>query len=263
MTQEPLFKAAGLTKVFGHKKNEVVAVNDVSFDVRENEIVSFVGQSGSGKTTIARMLMGLLRPTSGKIYYRGRDINLFSREEKKAYWRNVQGIFQDPYESFNQFFPVEKTLHNCFSLYDEPVPQKERLERICEALESVGLDPDNVLGKYPFELSGGQRQRIMIARTFLLHPTVLIADEPTSMIDACSRANILNVLMDIKSKQNTSIVFITHDMGFAYYASDRLYIMEQGRIVESGNVERVVHNPSHPYTKRLLSDVPLLHREWI
>lgn len=251
-----------LTKIFGHGQNRVVAVDDVSFKIDRNEIISFVGQSGSGKTTIARMLLGLLPPTAGSILYRNNDITNYTRSEKRIYWRDVQGIFQDPYASFNQFYRVEKILEDCFALYDDNLSRAEKDDRIIEALKGVNLAPEDVLGKFPFELSGGQRQRIMIARTFLIEPRILIADEPTSMIDACSRASILDVLLKVKERQKTSIIFITHDMGFAYYASDRIYIMEKGKIVERGSIEQVVNHPEHPYTKKLLNDVPKLHESW-
>lgn len=261
--EKKLMEIRNLTKVFGHGQNKVIAVDNVSFEIDRDEIVSFVGQSGSGKTTVARMLLALLKPTAGQILYRGNDITNYSKKEKKIYWRDVQGIFQDPYASFNQFYKVEKILEDCFKLYDENINPTEKKEKICQALEAVNLDPDDVLGKYPFEMSGGQRQRIMIARTFLIEPRILIADEPTSMIDACSRASILNVLLKVKERQKTSIIFITHDMGFAYYASDRIYIMEHGKIVERGSVEKVVNEPQHPYTKGLLNDVPKLHEAWL
>ncbi len=261
--KQKLLEIKNITKVFGHGHDKVVAVDDVSFDVDRNEIVSFVGQSGSGKTTIARMLLGLLPPSSGSILYRNYDITNYSNREKRIYWRDVQGIFQDPYASFNSFFKVEKILEDCFALYDENITANEKELRIINALKAVNLSPEDILGKYPFEMSGGQRQRIMIARTFLIEPRILIADEPTSMIDACSRASILDVLLKVKEEQKTSIIFITHDMGFAYYASDRIYIMESGNIVERGSVEDVVNNPQHPYTKNLLNDVPKLTESWI
>ena len=261
--QQKLLEIKNISKVFGHGLERVVAVDNVSFEVDRDEIVSFVGQSGSGKTTIARMLLGLLAPTSGNILYRNYDITNYSNREKRFYWRDVQGIFQDPYASFNTFFKVEKILEDCFALYDEDISTDEKEARIIKALKAVNLAPEDVLGKYPFEMSGGQRQRLMIARTFLIEPRILIADEPTSMIDVCSRASILDVLLKVKEEQKTSIIFITHDMGFAYYASDRIYIMENGRIVERGGVEEVVNNPQHPYTKRLLNDVPKLHDAWI
>lgn len=263
MTDNKLISIKNLTKTFGHGKEKVTAVDDVSFEIDRNEIVSFVGQSGSGKTTVARMLLGLLNPTAGQILYRGNDISKFSKREKKFYWRDVQGIFQDPYASFNQFFKVEKILEDCYNLYEDNIPKEEKQERIIKALKAVNLEPEDVLGKFPFEMSGGQRQRIMIARTFLVEPRILIADEPTSMIDACSRASILDVLLKVKERQKTSIIFITHDMGFAYYASDRIYIMEKGKIVERGPVEEVVNNPQHPYTIELLNDVPKLHEAWL
>ncbi|MFW5991646.1 MAG: ABC transporter ATP-binding protein [Halanaerobiaceae bacterium] len=261
--KDVLLKIEKLTRIFGQGENRIIAVDNISFEIGSNKIVSFVGQSGSGKTTMAKMLLNLLNPSSGKIYFHGKDIRGYSGKEKNKYWRHVQGIFQDPYASFNQFYKVEKILKDCYKLFARDISQAEKDENIKKALYSVNLDPEEVLGKYPFEMSGGQRQRIMIARAFLIKPEILIADEPTSMIDACSRANILDVLLNVQKEQNISIIFITHDMGLSYYASDRMYIMEKGRIVERGSVHDVVENPKDPYTQQLLSDVPVLNEEWI
>ncbi len=260
--EEILIKVDDLTKIFRHEE-DIVAVDNISFSIAKNEIISLVGESGSGKTTVAKMLLNLLKPTSGNIYFRGDKITEFNRKERKEYWRNIQGIFQDPYASFNQFFNVEKILLDCYKLFDKKISRQEKEEQIKEALRSVKLEPEEILGKYPFEMSGGQRQRIMIARALIIEPEILIADEPTSMIDACSRANILDVLLKIQEKQDIAIMFITHDMGLSYYSSDKICIMEKGKIVERGSVHQVVENPEHPYTKKLLGDVPVLKEEWI
>jgi len=258
-----LIETSGLTKIFGSGANRVTAVKDVDLEVKEDTIVSLVGQSGSGKTTVARLLLLLIKPTEGDIFYRGEETSRYGRKAKLKYWRNVQGIFQDPYASFNQFFKVRKILKDCYKLFDSAPSGSIKDRQIKQALEYVNLDPDDVLDKYPFEMSGGQRQRIMISRAFILSPKLLIADEPTSMIDACSRSNILNSLLNLKAEQEITINFITHDMGLAYYVSDELLIMKDGEIVERGNVVRVVENPRHSYTKQLLKDVPTLEEEWV
>ena len=249
-----------LTKIFVSGRRKITAVDQVSFEIHEREIVSLVGQSGSGKTTIAHMILNLLKSTSGSIIFDGKDIKDI---KKKIYWRNVQGIFQDPFSSFNQFFVVKKVLRDSFKILDKNFNNEEKDKIIIKALESVNIDPGDVLEKYPFELSGGQMQRIMIARIFIIKPKLLIADEPTSMIDSILRANILKLFEKLREKQGTSIMFITHDIGLAYYVSDRIFIMHRGKIVEAGSAEQVIMNPNHTYTKGLIEDVPTLHKEWI
>lgn len=263
MGEQALIRVENVTRVFGSGRHRVTAVDAVSMELPPNVIASVVGESGSGKTTLARMMLGLLRPTKGAVRYRGADIATYDAGARRRYWRKVQGIFQDPYSSFNYFFRVRKVLSDAFNLWPERPSRRERQERIAAALDLVNLKADEVLDRYPFELSGGQGQRLMIARVFLINPSVLIADEPTSMIDACSRASILEALMRLRQEQGTSILFVTHDMGLAYCMSETLYIMSQGRIVESGPAERVMERPEHPYTRRLLADVPRLHEEWL
>ncbi len=255
----PLMQVVNLTKVFGSGKNEVVAVDDISFSILSGEIISLLGESGSGKTTTARMLLRLSNPTRGRILFDGQDI-----AELKGidYWRRVQAIFQDPFSSFNSFYSVHSFLGKAFRLTDNHLSESERRSRMEEAMEDVGLNAAELLFKRPHELSGGQRQRLMIARALLIGPDLLIADEPTSMIDASSRVGILNMLMDLSRKHGMSIMFITHDIGLAYYTSDRLLIMNEGKLVEEGTAEEVVERPTHAYTKRLLADVPTLRRKW-
>lgn len=258
-----IIKVQNLTKEFGSGKKKVVAVDDVSFDIKKGEIVSILGESGSGKTTVARMILRLLEPTKGHIFYKGKDIFSFNtRKDKLNYWRHVQAIFQDPFASFNMFYSVYRVLNNVFRLFDEEIRKEEREKRIVDAMEAVGLNPSDLLNKKIFELSGGQRQRLLIARIILIKPEVLIADEPTSMIDASSRVSILNYLMNLRNTYNMTIIFITHDIGLAYYTSDRIIVMKKGKVVEEGEAEKIIENPQHEYTKQLLSDIPVINKKW-
>ena len=259
---EALLSSSGITKVFGYGKQKKTAVQDVSFSFREGEIISIVGESGSGKTTLAKILMGLLKETGGEILYKGKPRQLKRHAERKRYWKDIQAIFQDPFSSFNVFHMVEKLLIDCIKLQGLKLTKEEQVQRMKEACSFVNLKFEELHNKYPFELSGGQMQRLMIARIFMLHPKILIADEPTSMIDACSRSTILDMLLKLRRENNMTIIFITHDVGLAYYVSDTIYIMEKGRIVESGPAEDVILRPQHRYTRQLISDVPKIHEEW-
>jgi len=263
---EPILQARAVSRSFAsrrRKEREVLAVDGVDLTVPANTVASIVGESGSGKTTLARMLLGLLRPTAGAILYGGEDLARFDPRRRHAFWRHVQGVFQDPYSSFNQFFRVRKVLRDAFRLLEESPSRVERDDRVERVLHAVNLKAGDVLDRYPFELSGGQAQRLMIARAFLINPTVLIADEPTSMIDACSRLSILEALLALRREHGTSVLFVTHDMGMAYRVSDVIHIMYRGRIVESGPAGQVMESPVHPYTQGLLADVPRLHGQWL
>ncbi|RLI24046.1 ABC transporter ATP-binding protein [Candidatus Bathyarchaeota archaeon] len=259
-----LLEVKNLTKIFTVgflRRKEIVAVKDISFNVKESEFVSLVGESGSGKTTTARMILRLLRPTSGSVVFRDRDVwSLRTLNDLRWYWRQVHGIFQDPFASFNPLYKVDRVFYQVFTLLGDNDVDKESL--VNEALKEVGLRPEEVLGRYPHELSGGQRQRLMIARCYLLKPKLILADEPISMIDASTRAGILQLFSKLRDEYKTSIIFITHDLGLAYYVSDRVLIMHKGSIVEEGSPEEIMEHPQHPYTKRLREDVPLLYRKW-
>ncbi|MDO7908832.1 ABC transporter ATP-binding protein [Paenibacillus sp. JX-17] len=259
---EVLISGKRITKVFGYGKQRTAALDEVDFAFREGEIVSIVGESGSGKTTLAKIMMGLLKESSGEIQYRGIPRQLGNHRQRKQYWKDIQAIFQDPFSSFNQFYRVEKLLLDCLKLQGLQLSRDMQFERMKEACTFVNLKFEELYNKYPFELSGGQMQRLMIARIFLLQPKLLIADEPTSMVDACSRSTILDMLLKLRDENRMTIVFITHDVGLAYYVSDTLYIMEKGRVVESGPAERVILEPAHPYTRQLIEDVPKIHEEW-
>jgi peptide/nickel transport system ATP-binding protein len=255
--------ASGLTKVFGFGSQKTVAVDHVDIDLYEGEVVSIVGESGSGKTTLAKMLLGLINPTEGEIYFQGKKRDLSSHKKKQEYWKNIQAIFQDPFSSYNIFQNIDAILLDCIRMRGgRKLPYAQKVELMTEACSFVNLKFEELTNKYPFELSGGQMQRLMIARIFLLKPKILLADEPTSMIDACSRATILEMLMQLRDEIGMTVIFITHDIGLAYYVSDGVYIMERGRFVESGSADDVILHPKEDYTQRLISDVPKIYEEW-
>lgn len=258
-----VLRASGLTRTFGSGKNLVTAVDHVGFNFHDGEIASIVGESGSGKTTLMRMLMGLIKPTEGNIFFNDEPVHIKTTAQRRAYWQQVQAIFQDPFASFNQFFRISKMFEDCAQFSGRVFSKEEKHQAFVDACNFVNLKYEELENKYPFELSGGQMQRMMIARIFLLEPKVLIADEPTSMIDACSRSTILEMLLRLRERNQMTIIFITHDLGLAYYISNTLYIMEKGRFVESGDASSIVHDPQSPYTRHLLSDVPKLNEEWI
>jgi peptide/nickel transport system ATP-binding protein len=253
----------GLTKVFGFGRTRTVAVDHVDFDFYEGEIVSIVGESGSGKTTLAKMLLGLINPTEGEIYFQGELRDISNQKKRKEYWKNIQAIFQDPFSSYNIFNKIDSVLLDCIKMRGGGrLPYKQKVEMMTEACSFVNLKFEELTNKYPFELSGGQQQRLMIARVFLLKPQILLADEPTSMIDACSRATILDMLLSLRDEVGMTPIFITHDIGLAYFVSDTVYIMEKGIFVESGSADEVILNPKEEYTKRLLDDVPKIYEDW-
>jgi peptide/nickel transport system ATP-binding protein len=235
----------------------------VDFQFYEGEIASIVGESGSGKTTLAKMLLGLTSVTEGEIFFLGNKRDISSRGKKKEYWKNIQAIFQDPYSAYNIFNKIDSVLMDCIHMRGgKNLPYEKKVELMTEACSFVNLKFAELTNKYPFELSGGQMQRLMIARIFLLKPKILLADEPTSMIDACSRSTILGMLMKLNIEIGMTLIFITHDIGLAYYVSDNIYIMEHGKFVESGSPDDVILHPKEAYTQRLINDVPKLHEEW-
>ena len=264
VSQNPMcLSGKGITRIFGTGKKQNVAVDHVDFEFREGELVSIVGESGSGKTTLSKMLLGLLEPTEGEIFFRGEKRDISTRAKKKEYWKNIQAIFQDPFSSFNVFNKIDTVLLDCINMTGgKKLPKEEKVRLMTEACSFVNLKFAELTNKYPFELSGGQMQRLMIARIILLKPKILLADEPTSMIDACSRATILDMLLNLRDEIGMTVIFITHDIGLAYYISDTVYIMEHGRFVEHGLADEVILTPKADYTKRLISDVPKIHEAW-
>ncbi len=242
-------------------RGRLQAVRDVSFDVRTGEVISLIGESGSGKTTIGRMILRLVPLTSGRILFDDSDVSGMRRHGLKEYYRRVQGVFQDPFSSYNPIFKIDRTfamIHSEFFPAEHADAWRAKLEA---ALESVGLNPGDVLGKFPHQLSGGQLQRLLVARALLLDIRYLVADEIISMLDASTRIDVLNLLAELKAR-GLGIVFITHDLSLGNYISDTTVILRHGCIVEMGATEKVFGDPRHPYTRSLLASVPLLHAKW-
>jgi peptide/nickel transport system ATP-binding protein len=261
MPSDSKFEAKALSRSYGHGKKLIHAVKNVSFTIPNQHVISVVGQSGSGKSVLAKMLLRLETPTSGSLLFNGKPIA--SERDPREHFRSVQAVFQDPFSAFNQFFTIRAQLKSCFRLFKQKPSIEEIEARVDAALLAVNIKPKEIFGKYPFELSGGQMQRMLLARIFILRPEVLIADEPTSMVDACSRASILDYLMKLKKELDMTIVFVTHDIGLACHISDSIFIMHQGEIVEQGPPDRVTRLPTSQVTKQLLEDIPDVHREWI
>jgi len=258
----PVLEVRNLGKVFSRgvfKKEEVVALDDFSMqiDPAHPTITAIAGESGSGKTTLALLLLGLLTPSSGQILYQGQDTTGFSASGGTEFRREVQAIFQDPFEVFNPFYRIDHVLETVVKNFRLAKGKQDSDRLIRETLSSLGLQPDAVLGRFPHQLSGGQRQRIMIARAILPNPKVIIADEPVSMVDASLRALILDNMLHLKRDLGISFLYITHDLSTAYQISDDIFILYLGGVAEHGDVARVIENPHHPYTKLLVESVPI------
>lgn len=259
----PLLELRDVTKVFGGggmlSQEKTVALQDFSYAVQADPptITAVVGESGSGKSTMANLMLGLETPTSGAVLYRGVDLHRASRQERRTYRRDVQAIFQDPYGVYNSFYKIDHVLTTPIAKFKLASSRAQEAEMIDRALRSVGLDPANTLGRYPHQLSGGQRQRIMIARTLLLRPKMIVADEPVSMVDASLRVTILTNLLQLKEQFGISLVYITHDLATAYQISDHILVLHRGVVVEEGTPEQVVKHPQHEYTKLLIGSIPV------
>jgi ABC-type oligopeptide transport system ATPase subunit len=237
------------------------AVDAVSFDVEPGQIVSLIGESGSGKSTIGRMILRLLPATEGAIRFDEMDVSALKGRRLKDYYRHVQGVFQDPFSSCNPMFRVDRVFSMLHTEYFPRVPRPEWRERVESALESVRLDPAQILGKYPHQLSGGQLQRLFVARALTLDVRLLIADEIISMLDASTRVDVLNLLGSLRER-GLGVLFITHDLSLGNYISDRTLILYRGRVVELGDTEKVFSNPQHAYTRMLIASVPHLREKW-
>jgi len=257
-----LLEARHVTKVFGegifNRSTHLVALDNLSLTIEEAPptITAIVGESGSGKTTFARLMLGLTEPTSGEICYRGVDMRHLDRDQRRQFLRDVQVIFQDPYEVYNPFYRIDHVLEEPVANFRLAKSKAQGRELIVEALTSVGLRPEETLGRYPHQLSGGQRQRVMVARSLLLRPRVIIADEPVSMIDASLRATVIESLRDLNRRFGISLIYITHDLTTAYQLSENIVVLYRGAVAEAGDVERVVKEPEHPYTRLLIGSIP-------
>ncbi len=258
----PLLELRNVTKTFGGgflgRGSQTVAVDDVSFSIRPDQpsITAIAGESGSGKTTMARLLLGVTQPTEGQVFYKGKDVAKMGRQEHRTFRREVQPIFQDPFESYNPFYRIDHVLNAPIRNFMGSTPRAQRREMIEQALQMVGLRPPETLGRFPHQLSGGQRQRVMVARALLLKPRIILADEPVSMVDASLRATILDSLSNLTRDLGIAVVYITHDLTTAYQISDNIIIMYKGSIAEAGSVERVIREPKHPYTRLLIESIP-------
>lgn len=258
----PLLELRDVSKEFGgglFGQKPVAALRDFSLAIVDQQptIIAVVGESGSGKTTMARLLLGLESPTTGEMLYKGKDLRHASRRERREFRRDVQAIFQDPFEVYNSFYKVDHVLTTPIAKFGLARSREEGRQLIEQALRAVGLKPEETLGRYPHQLSGGQRQRTMVARTLLLRPKVIVADEPVSMVDASLRVTVLGNLLQLKRDYGISLIYITHDLATAYQISDRIIVLHRGEVVESGDPEQVVKHPEHPYTKLLISSIPL------
>jgi len=247
------------TGTFGGK--ELQAVNNVSFDVKGGEVISLIGESGSGKSTIGKMILHLISISSGAIKFNGIDISALKGNALKDYYRDVQGVFQDPFSSYNPIFKADRIFRIIREEFFPEIKNPEWKKKIDSSLRAVGLNPDEVLNKYPHQLSGGQLQRFLIARALLLDVKFLVADEIISMLDASTRIDVLNLLAELKSR-GLSILFITHDLSLGYYISERAVILYRGCIVEIGPTEQIYYHPLHPYTRLLIASVPRLDKKW-
>lgn len=256
-----LLRIEGLRKVFSlgniFSRTKIMAVNNVSFDINPLEIFTLAGESGSGKTTVARIILGFIEPTKGSISYRGYDITDLKNEEgRNLFRREVQAIFQNPFETFNPFRKVSDYLYETCWSFKVSRDKEESNKIVDEALKGVGLSLEEVKDKYPGEFSGGQLQRISVARALITKPKLLIADEPVSMVDASLRMSIVNLFKELKEKNNVNTIYVTHDLATAYYVSERIAIMFRGEIVEMGPVEKILMEPKHPYTMLLKESIP-------
>jgi peptide/nickel transport system ATP-binding protein len=236
----------------------VKAVDGISFNVKKGEVFGLVGESGSGKTTTGRLLLRLANPTQGNIWYKGKDITRLTPKQLKPLRREMQIIFQDPFESLDPRMTVKDIIAEPLRIQKVAKSNEEVEERVKQILREVELlPPEEFMQRFPHEMSGGQRQRIAVARAFVLNPEFVVADEPVSMLDVSIRAEILNLMLSLVQKRGASFLYITHDLALARHMCDRIAVMYLGRIVELGNVDAIINQPLHPYTKALIAAVPV------
>ncbi|MGA4540175.1 ABC transporter ATP-binding protein [Uniformispora flossi] len=264
MSGEPILRVENLVKhfpltrgiLFQTKVGAVQAVDGVSFDLHPGETLGLVGESGCGKSTVAKLLMNLERPTAGKVLYKGNDITRVTGKALKAVRRNIQMVFQDPYTSLNPRMTVGDIVGEPFAIHPEVAPRGDRRKKVQDLLDLVGLNPEHI-NRYPHQFSGGQRQRIGIARGLALNPEIIICDEPVSALDVSVQAQVVNLMERLQAELGLAYVFIAHDLSVVRHISDRVAVMYLGKIVEIGTETQIYDHPTHPYTQALLSAVPV------
>ena len=260
---QPILSIQQATKEYGggflSTAKPIVALDQFSLDLFEDQskIVTIAGESGSGKTTLANLILGFTNCTNGKILYRGDDLDRLNREQRVRYRKEVQAIFQDPYEVYNPFFRVSHIMNMVVRHFRLHQDKKSTEALVEDALNIVGLRGDEILEKYPHQLSGGQRQRVMVARAYMLRPRLIVADEPVSAVDASLRAMILDIMLRLRDEQHISFLYITHDLSTAYQISDLMYVLFQGTTVEQGITSKIIENPKHPYVHELIDSIPV------
>ncbi|MBM4456233.1 MAG: ABC transporter ATP-binding protein [Chloroflexi bacterium] len=262
-TATPLLEIRNATKVYGggflQSGSRVVALQNFSMTIPEKPavITTIAGESGSGKTTLANAILGFINLTAGQIFYRGQDITTLTGQDATNYRREVQAVFQDPYEVYNPFYRVKHIYDMVIAHLDLGYTKSQAREVIEQSLRVVGLRGEEVLEKYPHQLSGGQRQRVMVARAYMMNPKLIIADEPVSAVDASLRAMILDVMLKLRDDLGVSFLYITHDLSTAYQIGDDIFVLYQGSIAERGRTVDVIERPHHPYVQMLINSVPV------
>jgi peptide/nickel transport system ATP-binding protein len=259
----PLLELRHVGKSFragrGRGATSVVALEDFSLTLEGSppRIVALAGESGSGKTTAANLVLGFLTPTHGEVLYRGRPVTQLKGRSGTGFRQEVQAITQDPYSAFNPFYRVGRVFDVVIRNFPIASGPEDARAKVAEAMNFVGLSPERILDAYPHQLSGGERQRVMVARAFLLRPRLIIADEPVSMVDASIRATILELMLRLRNELGVSFLYITHDLSTAYRIADELIILRRGQVVEAGDPRTVIEHPQHPYTRLLMSSIPI------
>ncbi len=265
-TQEIVIEARELRKRFGGtggwfgRANTASrpAVDGVSLKVHRGETVAIVGESGCGKSTTARMIMRLLTPNAGAVFWHGEEVTRRSTRELRPLRRRLQMVFQDPFASLNPRMTIENSVAEGLRVHQPELDRRQRRDRVAAMLHQCGLDPD-IMSRYPHQFSGGQRQRIGIARALIVEPGALVLDEPVSALDVSVQAQILNLLREIQQQRQLGYLFISHDLAVVRHVADRILVMHDGKIVEQGTTEEIFQNPEHPYTRTLLAAKPILH----
>ena len=265
---QSLLETRDLTKVYGggflQRGNQVVALQHFNLTIPASpaKIVTIAGESGSGKTTLANLVLGFIKPTSGQILYKGRDVSNMDKNETFNYRREVQAVFQDPYSVYNPFYRVKHVFDVVIKNFKLAPNKKDARDLIEDALRVVGMKGEDVLHKYPHQLSGGQRQRMMVARACMLKPSLIVADEPVSMIDASLRAMILEIMLRLRDEQGISFIYITHDLSTAFQIGDEMHLLYRGLTVEKGDTVKIIDNPQHPYAIDLIASIPAVDNKW-